>query len=117
MIEKLGPCLEKNCSWCCNPVKVIKFFPENKIPVNKEGKKIWQKRNEILIPENQIDTTRIDTYNCDNFDSQTGQCKDYTNRPEICKNTSCINDKSDKNTDEQHKRFINQKYISIKTND
>jgi Zn-finger protein len=78
MIEKLGPCLEKNCSWCCNPVKVIKFFPENKIPVNKEGKKIWQKRNEILIPENQIDTTRIDTYNCDNFDSQTGQCKDYT---------------------------------------
>ena len=50
MENKPGPCLEKSCSFCCNPVKVARFFPEKRIPVDKNGKKIWEKREELLIP-------------------------------------------------------------------
>jgi Fe-S-cluster containining protein len=114
MIKKSEPCLEKNCSWCCNPVKIVKFFPESKIPINKKGEKIWKKRNEILIPENEIDTVRLEAYDCDNFDNEIGKCKDYENRPEVCKNTSCIKDELEEGVDEQHKKFINQKFITIK---
>ncbi len=112
MNNKFGPCLEKNCSWCCNPVKVARFFPEDKIPTDKNGEKIWQKRKELLIPEDQIDTARLETYDCVNFNKETGRCRDYENRPEICKNTSCIDEKSNESIDKQYKKFINQKFIT-----
>lgn len=41
MSEKFGPCLDKKCSWCCDPVKVPKSFPDERIPVNGDGEKIW----------------------------------------------------------------------------
>jgi len=42
--ERKGPCLDKKCSECCNPVKVGRFFPEDKIPKDKDGQPLWAKR-------------------------------------------------------------------------
>ena len=47
MAEKYSPCLEKNCSWCCDPVKVASDFPEEKIPHNQKGEKIGKKWVEV----------------------------------------------------------------------
>jgi len=109
-----GPCIEKNCSYCCNPVKVRRFFPENKIPVNKNKEKIWKKREGLLIPKNEIDTTRLETYDCVNFDKSTGRCLDYENRPTICRRASCIDKSSTESIDEQHKKSTKGKFIIIK---
>jgi Fe-S-cluster containining protein len=92
MKEKFGPCLEKKCSWCCNPVKVDRLFSENKIPANKEGKLLWKSRYEILAPRDEIEIKKLKTYDCINYNKIDGRCKDYKNRPDICKNTSCIDE-------------------------
>lgn len=99
-----GPCLEKKCSFCCDPVKVDRFFPEGKIPINENGEKIWKERAEILIPEDEIDATRLVAYDCINLDKTTGRCQDYEKRPLICKKTSCIKQDSKESIDEQHKK-------------
>ena len=109
-----GPCIEKKCSYCCNPVKVDRFFPEEKIPTNEKGEKIWKQRKGLLAPESQIDRVRLKSYDCTNFDSLTGKCYDYENRPDICKHTSCIDKKSEKSVDEQHKKLTDDKLIEIK---
>ncbi|KKQ18731.1 MAG: hypothetical protein US31_C0002G0076 [Berkelbacteria bacterium GW2011_GWA1_36_9] len=114
MSEKYGPCLEKNCSWCCDPVKVVNSFPEEKIPINKNGEKIWKERNGMWVPETHSDTVRLKIYDCINFDKQSGQCKFYEERPEICKNTSCVKDDSLEDIHQQHQKFINEKFIPIK---
>ncbi|MFH1098613.1 MAG: hypothetical protein V1723_01680 [Candidatus Uhrbacteria bacterium] len=72
MENKLGPCIEKNCSVCCNPVKVNRFFPEDKIPKNKKGEKLWRQREEILIPKDDIDAVKLDSYDCVNYDKEGG---------------------------------------------
>lgn len=110
-----GPCIKKKCSFCCNPVKVDRFFPDDKIPVNKHGKKIWKERQEILIPKSEIDITKLKSYDCINFDKLTGKCLDYDNRPIICRRVSCIDKDSTESVDEQHKRITKEKFISIKT--
>jgi len=110
-----GPCLEKECSFCCDPVKVDRFFPEEKIPVNENGEKIWKERAEILIPEDEIDTTRLKSYDCVNLDKTAGKCLDYEKRPLICKETSCIKQDSKDSVDEQHKKITSRKFITIKT--
>ena len=109
-----GPCLEKNCSYCCDPVKVDRFFPEEKIPTNEKGEKIWKERTELLTPESQIDRVRLKSYDCTNFDHSTGKCTNYENRPNICKHTSCIDKNSKESPEEQHEKLINDKLISIK---
>ena len=110
--HKLGPCTDKNCSWCCDPVKVHQFFPDEKIPVNAKGEKIWKERNELLIPENS-ETMRLKTLDCINLDKETGLCKDYENRPEICKDTSCIDPNSKESVDEQHAKQTGEKFIKL----
>ncbi|MCL5406887.1 MAG: YkgJ family cysteine cluster protein [Patescibacteria group bacterium] len=114
MGEKFGPCIEKKCSRCCDPVKVARFFPEEKIPIDKEGEKLWQERPELLVSEKHTERP-FKAYDCRNFDSETGHCKDYDNRPEICQNTSCIDKNSSLTVDEQHQRVLEEKFISIPT--
>ncbi len=113
MSEKFGPCLEKNCSHCCDPVKVGRFFSEEDVPINKDGNKIWMGKNELLVSVDVPDGQKLKTYNCVNFDAQTGKCKDYNNRPEICRNTSCVSADSTESIDEQHTKFVGEKFISI----
>ena len=110
-----GPCIEKKCSFCCDPVRVGRFFPEDKIPVDENGNKIWEERPELLIPEDEIDTTRLKSCNCLNLDKSTGQCRDYEKRPLICKKCSCIKRDSKESINEQHKKLTKKKFIVIKT--
>jgi Fe-S-cluster containining protein len=113
MKNKEPPCLEKKCSICCDPVKVARFFPNGKIPVDAHGEKLWIERDELLATASHIDTVKLRSFDCKNFDKATGQCCDYNNRPEICRNTSCIDPNLDKSADEQQAEFAKEKYISI----
>lgn len=114
-INNPGPCLEKKCSFCCDPVKVERFFPEDEIPVDENGEKIWKERKEILIPEDEIDITRLKTYDCKKFDKEHSKCSDYEKRPSICKRASCVKQDSEESIDEQHKKMTKRKFIVIKT--
>jgi len=109
-----GPCIEKKCSVCCNPVKVHRFFSEDKIPVNKNKEKIWKKREELLMPEEEIDITKLETYDCMNFDKSTGRCLDYDNRPKICRRVSCVDKNSTESINDQYKKLAKKKFIAIK---
>lgn len=77
-----NPCLKFDCSECCNPVKLRKG-------VNKELPSRFHARGEILAPESSYETTKLESFDCDNFDQATGLCKDYENRPKICQETKC----------------------------
>lgn len=114
MANKTGPCLEKECSWCCDPVKVPALFPDDKIPADKDGIKIWHERDEMLAPKDDFENTKLKTYQCDNLDKVTGKCKDYENRPEICRETSCIKDKSKLSKDEQHKKVTSREFLRLR---
>ncbi|KKR07358.1 MAG: hypothetical protein UT32_C0012G0021 [Parcubacteria group bacterium GW2011_GWC2_39_14] len=106
--------LDKKCSSCCSPVKVHRSFPDEKIPVDVNGEKIWTDRGEIMIPIKHIDTVRLRTFDCKKLDQQTGQCQDYENRPDICKNTSCFDEAHPSSIDEQHREFVDEKFITTK---
>lgn len=113
MENKQAPCSEKKCSVCCDPVKVHRFFPEEKIPLDKNGEKIWVQRKGLLAPLSHIDTERLKTFDCKKFDKSTRQCVDYDNRPDICRNTSCIHYDSGESVDDQHKKFIEEEFVTI----
>lgn len=111
-----GPCLDKNCSWCCNPVKInqkVVSAGDFEIPKDKDGNYLWKKRDEVLAPLGSFETTRIQTFDCKNFDRKNGKCLDYENRPEVCKNTSCIKDKTG-DIDEQHKAVVDAPLFRVK---
>ncbi len=107
------PCIEKNCSWCCNPVKIIKFTLKE-LPKDKYGKDLRTLIEEERIPKDKPDGVRLQIYECLLLDKNTELCKDYKNRPEICKNSSCINKDSNKSKEEQHKASINSKFYKNK---
>lgn len=117
-MNKIGPCLEKNCSWCCDPVRIGRSkregFADFKEPTDKNGDDIWKETGEFLIPESHPETTLIKTFDCINHDKENNRCKDYENRPDICRSTSCINENSDKSVDEQHCESVNAKFFKIK---
>ena len=120
MPEKLGPCLEKNCAECCNPVKIghrKDINPQSdgfEIPKDNSGEEIWEELEETWAPVSDPDIVRIKLFKCKKFDSSAGRCVDYKNRPEICKNTSCINAENDESPDEQHRKVVNTEYIKMK---
>ncbi|MCX6731833.1 MAG: YkgJ family cysteine cluster protein [Candidatus Parcubacteria bacterium] len=114
MKEKIGPCIDKNCSICCNPVKVRRFFPKEMIPGDTKGNKLWQKRRELLIPESQSEEVKIETYDCKNFDQKTGLCKDYEHRPDIRRKSGCVDINSSVPANEQFKKIQKRKFITIK---
>jgi Fe-S-cluster containining protein len=82
----LYPCKEKDCGWCCDPVKVKAGFPMSQIPKDKNGKEIWEKKPEMRIPEAHPDTIRLDIFECLNYNKEEKKCDDYENRPDICRN-------------------------------
>lgn len=110
-------CLEKNCSWCCNPVKkqrkkgVETVF---KIPKDKHGEDLWIKTGEEWAPLETIDTERVDIYECKKFNKETGLCEDYENRPDECKNTNCVNKNKELSPEEQRNQLIETKFIVTK---
>lgn len=111
MMERHAPCLEKNCGHCCEPVKVdVKNVGQ--LPRDKNGREIFIPRKEYLIPETKPDTVRIKTFDCVNFDPITKKCLDHENRPDLCRNSTCISDQNG-NIDEQHKRVISEDFIKI----
>ena len=97
--NKHGPCVDKNCSWCCNPVKIPnrEIINGRKSP-QKNGIDLWVRRKEILLNEVSPEE-KIATFDCVNFDKNTGRCLDYEGRPNECRNTSCLN--LDQGTDEE----------------
>ena len=109
--NKHGPCLDKNCGFCCDPVRVS-AKAQGQPPTDKKGKVIFRDRYEVFAPLNRIDTERIKTYDCVNFDSVTKKCFDHENRPDLCRNSSCITDTS-ADIDEQHAKTIEETFVPI----
>ena len=74
-----GPCLDKSCSFCCNPVKINQKAINSgfEIPKDKNGENLWVATGEVLAPETKIDTDRVVTFDCKNYDKSTGMCLDY----------------------------------------
>lgn len=78
-------CLQYGCSVCCNPVKInsCRLMGElNKAPFIDLG--------HMLISVKHPGSIRLKSYKCLNFNPQTGLCRDYFNRPDICRNTKCL---------------------------
>jgi Fe-S-cluster containining protein len=113
--NKHAPCLDKNCSFCCDPVKINQRAAQSgfKSPSDKSGNKIWKETGEVLTPIEKIDTDRVITFECVNLDKESGKCLDYENRPEICSNTTCIRNESE-DVDSQHRRMTEIKFVKIK---
>lgn len=76
-------CLFHKCNSCCNPVKIDARRP------NSTNGYLFIDLKEMLVPVEHPDTVKLKTYQCVNFNSKTGLCNDYENRPDICKNTTC----------------------------
>jgi len=111
MKENFRPCLDKKYSDCCDPVKVSRFFPEDKVPVNEKGEKLWEYQG-LLTSAEIPDGMKLKAYKCKSFDKETGLCRDYKKRPQICKDTVCDEEKFQKSGDELEDHD-NNKYISI----
>lgn len=112
-MKRTGPCLDKNCAECCDPVKVRRFQLDE-LPKDAEGKPIWKQRSEMLIPEDAEEHTKLEAYDCKNFDPVSGKCLDYENRPEICKDSGCVNPKSTEPVEEQFRKMKEKKFIKIR---
>lgn len=82
--EEMNICLLFKCSICCNPVKIDSLrliSPRDGLPfVEMKG---------LLVPRLHMEIIRLRPYKCILFNSSTGLCKDYKNRPNICRNTFC----------------------------
>ncbi|MCX5839728.1 MAG: YkgJ family cysteine cluster protein [Deltaproteobacteria bacterium] len=111
---KFSPCIDKNCSFCCDPVKLFRFSPDDKIPTNKNGDKIWKERDEIYIPKDFIDKVKLNTYDCIYFDKINKKCLQYEKRPLICRKVSCVDENSLETIDEQYRKIISSIFIVIK---
>lgn len=110
-MEKHTPCLDKHCGQCCDPVK-INTKSQGELPKDKNGHELFMARNEILAPESRIDTDRVKTFDCKNFDPITKRCLDHENRPEMCRSATCISN-PDGDIDEQHKKVVAENFIKI----
>lgn len=110
-METHAPCLDKNCGHCCDPVKVdVRNVGD--LPKDRNGNDIFILRNEILAPESQVDTTRLKTFDCKNFDQITKKCLDHENRPDLCRNATCISN-PEGDIDEQHEKVTRERFIKI----
>lgn len=113
--NKSGPCLNKNCSFCCNPVKMDTRVLRSGfvLPTNLKGEQLWTPTGEIIASEEKFEKERIATFVCKNFNEQDGKCFDYENRPNVCRNTSCIKDESG-DIDAQHKAMTEVSFIKLR---
>lgn len=114
----LWPCQEKQCWRCCDPVKIpfrrgASLFGFD-IPKDKEWNPIRIPLHEIRAPENNIDTVRLAIFQCLFYDKESKLCTSYEKRPDICRNTSCIDTCSRKSIEDQHKEIIKTSFIKMK---
>lgn len=87
-MEKDGDiCKKHGCSHCCNPVRINRLISARFDERSDELP--FEKLDEVHIPVCELETTRLEAYKCKNHDPKTGLCKDYINRPDICKNSRC----------------------------
>ncbi|MCK5511130.1 YkgJ family cysteine cluster protein [Candidatus Parcubacteria bacterium] len=86
IIDTNNICLRLGCSECCNPVKIN----SRQFICAKKDKLPFVELGEIFIPEMHSDYIKLKTYRCVYFNSQTGLCDNYFNRPAICQNTKCL---------------------------
>lgn len=83
-----------------------KGYDPSNIPVPKDtmGNPLRIPKRIVANPKTDIDTRRIQIYECLLYDKDRKICKDYENRPDICRTTSCLDDDSQETIDEQHKK-------------
>lgn len=105
-------CLLYGCSKCCSPVKI----DCRRAALMRIEATPFIDRGEILAPEEHIDSIRLRSYECINFDQETGLCRDYLNRPNVCRNTVCEAFYADTETKiaEMIAKIKDEKFITIK---
>lgn len=102
-----APCKERWCSFCCDPAWIVwRYSPDVSKITDTTWKQIW-KYIWMRPSKKNPDTQKIWLYECLLFDKTMGKCKAYEQRPDICRNTSCINSESDKSIDDQYEEFTN----------
>ncbi|HFC76796.1 MAG TPA: YkgJ family cysteine cluster protein [Candidatus Moranbacteria bacterium] len=104
-------CEKHNCSECCNLIKVNHL--------SDFGKKIpfWKERKNVLLaPEKHIETVKLRIYDCEHLDEKSGLCKNYENRPDVCRNSKCgaFEVDSEKERGKIIQKIKNEKFIEIK---
>lgn len=104
-LNKEAPCIEKWCAFCCDPVWLTwRYSPDISNITDTTWKQIW-KYIGMCPSKKHPDTSKIRLYECLLFDKNTKKCINYEQRPDICRNTTCIQPNSNKSIDEQHKEF------------
>lgn len=111
--NKKSPCLEENCSWCCDPVKIESRFKvmASELPKDKNNKTIFQDTYEVWVPEKNPDSGRLRIFTCNNYNKDTGKCENYENRPNLCRNTSCVDPKLNESISKQRKKLTETKFF------
>lgn len=84
------------------------------MPKDKDGNPLRIAKDELRAPEIDIDTKRIQIYECLLYDKDKKICSDHENRPNICRNTSCVDKDSDATIDKQHERYTKINFIKMK---
>lgn len=108
--NKHGPCLDKNCAHCCDPGR-IDTRNIGQPTTDKLGNAIFTPRNEILRPLDNPEIA-IKTFDCKNFDPVTKMCLDHENRPDLCRNSSCITN-PEGDIERQHQEATSKRFIKI----
>ena len=107
-------CRQHSCSDCCKVVKMKKGFKSH---IGEGLKDLpFKDRKEIWISEKHPETVKLETFDCDLYDEKDGLCKDYENRRDICKKTTCtarVTEDVEKQK-ELIKKFKQEKFIICK---
>lgn len=102
-------CLFHKCCSCCNPVKI------NAKMLIGTSEYLFIDLEKMFVPAEHPDTIKLKIYRCINFNSKTGLCNDYENRPDICKNTQCsvFNTADPKKQSEIIEKIKSEKFLRI----
>ena len=68
----------------------------------------------MWIPEDHPETVKLAIFECINYDKEKKECKDYKNRPKICRNSWCIDKDSKDSLHDQYKSMTDGKFYKIK---
>jgi len=77
-----GDC--NNCGWCCQFLSVQRITIGEK-DVTSDIERFYKLRNGVLCEDGKIRFTVHLFIPCDAHDNSNKRCKDYANRPEVCK--------------------------------
>lgn len=81
-------CREHKCGHCCDPVRVRKGFRAH---IGEEAFQAlpFEDLGEEHTPVDEHESVTLEAYRCRNYDPNRGECSDYENRPDICRNSDC----------------------------